>query len=50
LLIATTGGRFVHAHAQLGRVVLTPLPPPWPVVRQWRIGGGPAASIQSPVQ
>ncbi len=35
LMIASAGG-FVHAHAGLGRVVLTPAPSPWPIVGQWR--------------
>lgn len=30
----------VHAHAGLRRVVLTPLPLPWPVIGQWRFIGG----------
>lgn len=30
----------VHAHAGLRRVVLTPLPLPWPVLGQWRYIGG----------
>lgn len=35
LLIATDGG-FVHAHAGLRRVVLTPRPLPWPTFGHWR--------------
>jgi cell wall-associated NlpC family hydrolase len=35
LMIATTDG-FVHAHAGLRRVVLTPAPSPWPIIGQWR--------------
>ena len=38
LAIITTGGA-VHAHAGLGRVVLTPLPLPWPVIGHWRYIG-----------
>ena len=38
LMIATESG-VVHAHAGLRRVVLTPLPPPWPVIGQWRFIG-----------
>jgi cell wall-associated NlpC family hydrolase len=30
-------GRLVHAHAGLGKVVLTPPPLPWPVERHWRL-------------
>lgn len=30
---------FVHAHAGLYRVVLTPLPLPWPVIGHWRYTG-----------
>jgi cell wall-associated NlpC family hydrolase len=29
----------VHAHAGLRRVVLTPLPLPWPVIGHWRCSG-----------
>lgn len=29
----------VHAHAGLRRVVLTPLPAPWPIIGQWRYIG-----------
>jgi cell wall-associated NlpC family hydrolase len=36
LAIAAPGGRFIHAHAGLGRVVGTPGPLPWPVIRRWR--------------
>lgn len=32
-------GGLVHAHAGLGRVVLTPLPSPWPVCGHWRYFG-----------
>lgn len=35
LLIAVENG-FVHAHAGLRRVVLTPSPLPWPVFGHWR--------------
>lgn len=37
LLVAAAGGGFVHAHAGLGRVVLTPPPCPWPIERRWRL-------------
>lgn len=37
LAIALDGGRFVHAHAGLRRVVVMPGPPPWPAVRRWRL-------------
>lgn len=37
--IFTTGG-LVHAHAGLRRVVLTPLPLPWPIDGHWRFCGG----------
>lgn len=30
-------GGLIHAHAGLGRVVQTPLPPAWPVERHWRL-------------
>lgn len=43
LMIFTAGGAagaatsgFVHAHAGLGRVVLMPLPSPWPITCGWR--------------
>jgi cell wall-associated NlpC family hydrolase len=36
--VIATGGA-VHAHAGLRRVVLTPLPLPWPVVGHWRYIG-----------
>ncbi len=35
-LVGLEGG-IVHAHAGLGRVVHTPFPLPWPVVRHWRL-------------
>lgn len=38
LAIAASGGGFVHAHAGLGRVVLTPAPLPWAEERRWRLG------------
>jgi cell wall-associated NlpC family hydrolase len=37
LVIAATTGGFVHAHAGLGRVVLTPAPLAWPVAHHWRL-------------
>jgi hypothetical protein len=40
LLIAARGGGFVHAHAGLGRVVVTPGPPDWPVLHRWRLFEG----------
>lgn len=36
IAIAAPEDRFVHAHAGLRRVVLTPGPLPWPVVQHWR--------------
>lgn len=36
LLIAAPGTCAIHAHAGLGRVVVTPMPLPWPIVRKWR--------------
>ena len=36
LVVAVAGG-FVHAHAGLGRVVLTPPPLEWPVEHHWRL-------------
>lgn len=37
LVITATPTAFVHAHAGLGRVVVTPLDPAWPLVSQWRL-------------
>lgn len=36
--VVTNAGA-VHAHAGLGRVAMTPLPLPWPVVGHWRYVG-----------
>lgn len=38
LMIATRTG-FVHAHAGLCGVVLSPAPLPWPVLKRWRLKG-----------
>jgi cell wall-associated NlpC family hydrolase len=38
LVVAAQGGGFIHAHAGLGRVVMTPPPLTWPVARHWRLG------------
>jgi len=38
LAIVGVEGGIVHAHAGLGRVVHTPFPLAWPVIRQWRLG------------
>ena len=35
--IVGIAGGFVHAHAGLGRVVVTPPPVPWPIERHWRL-------------
>ncbi len=37
LLIAKGGGDFVHAHAGLRRVVVTPGPLTWPQLAHWRL-------------
>lgn len=37
LMVALDGARFVHAHAGLRRVVVTPGPLQWPQLRQWRL-------------
>lgn len=37
LAIAAGGGRVVHAHAGLRRVVIMPDTPGWPVLRRWRL-------------
>jgi cell wall-associated NlpC family hydrolase len=39
LLVASNCGGFVHAHAGLRRVVLSPAPHAWPFVRRWRLIG-----------
>lgn len=39
LLIAVDGPSFIHAHAGLRRVVSTPAPLPWPILRHWRFEG-----------
>jgi cell wall-associated NlpC family hydrolase len=43
-IIAGEGG-IVHAHAGLRRVVHTPFPVPWPIVRQWRLTSCPAGAV-----
>jgi len=37
LMIAASAGRFIHAHAGLGRVVLWDAQIEWPVVHHWRL-------------
>ena len=37
LLVAADAVHFVHAHAGLRRVTLTPAPLPWTPVRRWRL-------------
>jgi cell wall-associated NlpC family hydrolase len=37
LAIADRGGGVIHAHAGLGRVVITPPPCPSPIERHWRL-------------
>lgn len=37
LLIANCAGGFVHAHAGLRRVVVTPGPLAWPLLAHWRL-------------
>jgi hypothetical protein len=37
LLVASANGGFVHAHAQLGRVVQSHASLPWPVQALWRL-------------
>lgn len=37
LLVALDAASFVHAHAALRRVVETPFPSPWPILRHWRL-------------
>ena len=37
LLVALNRKSFVHAHAGLRRVVETPFPAPWPILRHWRL-------------
>lgn len=38
LLIALAGDGFVHAHAGLRRVTVSPGPVWWPILRHWRLG------------
>lgn len=38
-LVILADDGFVHAHAGLRRVVLTPGPVPWPIIGQWRFIG-----------
>jgi hypothetical protein len=37
LAVAGRAGSLIHAHAGLGRVVITPAPCPFPVQRRWRL-------------
>ncbi len=37
LLLAVSANKFAHAHAGVGRVVITDRPQNWPTVRQWRL-------------
>jgi cell wall-associated NlpC family hydrolase len=37
LLVVGVGGGLIHAHAGLGRVVATPAPCPWSILRHWRL-------------
>ena len=37
LMVAVPGG-FVHGHAGLRRIVMTPAPSPWPILSVWRAG------------
>lgn len=37
LLVMLDADRFVHAHAGLGRVVVQPGPPDWPIAVHWRL-------------
>ena len=37
LLIAAPQGMAIHAHAGLGRVVLSARPEDWPTIRHWRV-------------
>ena len=39
LFVASRSGGFVHAHAGLRRVVHSPAPLAWPVLRHWRLVG-----------
>lgn len=39
LLVAAPGQGFIHAHAGLRRVVVTPSPLAWPAERHWRLAG-----------
>ena len=37
LAIIAPGGGIIHAHAGLRRVVRTPFPLPWTIIRHWRL-------------
>lgn len=37
LAIALGPDRFIHAHAGLRRVVVSPAPLPWPILQHWRL-------------
>ena len=37
LLVAARDGQFIHAHAGLRRVVMTPGPICWPIAGHWRL-------------
>lgn len=37
LAVVGHAGSLIHAHAGLGRVVVTPPPCPWPIERRWRL-------------
>ena len=41
-LSIAVGDGLVHADAGIGRVVLRPGAPPWPVLARWRVTGGEA--------
>lgn len=40
LLVVSTAGGFIHAHAGLRRVVASPGAPTWPVLHRWRPAKG----------
>lgn len=36
-IVAASRGRYIHAHAGLGRVIASETLPPWPVAGRWRL-------------
>jgi len=43
LALAIDDRHVVHAHAGLGKAVISPAPLPWPVLSQWRLDSAPVS-------